>query len=114
MAASPLFMSAAPRPYRTPSWITGSNGSVRQSLARAGGHDVGVAGEAEHRLVGAAPGPQVIDRAEFQPLDAEPERLEAGLDQVQAAVVVGADRGPAHQFFSQLQRRMTLICNVDL
>jgi hypothetical protein len=51
IAASPLFMSAAPRPYSRPSRIDRLERVGMPVLERPGGHDVGVAGEAEGRRV---------------------------------------------------------------
>ena len=58
MAARPLFMSAAPRPYSRPSWMTGVKGSLCHSSERPRRHHIGVAGEAKHRRAAARAWPR--------------------------------------------------------
>ena len=99
-------MSAAPRPYRTPSRTTGSNGIGMPLLARAGGHDIRMTGEAQHRPCAAMPRPEVLDRSERHALDAEAVRLQALRDELQAAVILGADGRTADQFLGEGERRV--------
>ena len=99
-------MSAAPRPYSTPSRDDGLERIGVPFLARPGRHDVGVTGEAEHRAApsrgvtrGCPPGRSV--RRSLR----NPSGLEPGADDVEAAVVLGADRGSAQQVFGQGEGR---------
>ena len=75
-------------------------------FARAGRHDVGVTGEAQHGSGSAMPRPDVLDRAEGHPLDPKTERFQPLPDQLQAAVVLGADGRTADQFLGECERRV--------
>ena len=65
-AATLPFMSAAPRPYSTPSRIVGHERIAGPGLARARRHHVGVAEQHQHRPAAAVRRPQVVDVAEAQ------------------------------------------------
>ena len=69
IAARPLFMSAAPRPYSMPSRTTGSNGSVCHSSRGPGRHDIRMTGEAQQRPLVAVQRPEILDRPERHALD---------------------------------------------
>ena len=58
---------------------------------RAGGHDVGMAGEAQHRAALAARGPEVVDVAVAQVFDLETGRGEAARHDFLATLVGGRD-----------------------
>ena len=73
-------------------------------LARSGRDHVRMAGEAEHGPRRTAAGPEVVDRGVGQALVAEPEGRQPGADDVEAAVIFGADRGSAEQVFGQRER----------
>ncbi len=70
-------------------------------FAWPGRHDIGMAGEAEHRAAFPAARPQVLHRAEAQAFDLEAQRFEPLADQIDAAVVLGADRGAPQQVLRQ-------------
>ncbi len=72
-------------------------------LERPGGHDIGVAGEANHGRAAAAPCPQIVHRAEAHRFDAEAERLQAGSQDLLAASVIGGDGAAADQRFGERQ-----------
>jgi hypothetical protein len=76
---------------------------ARPLPARAGRHHVGVAGERQQRLDGAAPRPEVVDLAEAQALDLEPERFEARDHQFLTALVLRRDRWPGDQLLGEFQ-----------
>ncbi len=78
MAARPLFMSAAPRPNSRPSRDGGLERLGAPFLQGAGGHHIGVAGEAQHRRAAAVGGPEILDAAEIQQLVAETRPRRAG------------------------------------
>ena len=60
-------------------------------LERAGGHDVGVAGEAQHRAALAARRPEIVDVAVAQVFDLETGLGEAAGHDFLAALVGGGD-----------------------
>ena len=102
MAAMPLFMSAAPRPYSTPSRMSGWNGSECQAFARPGGHHVGVAGKTQQRRCLPAHRPEVVDLAEAQSLDPEAQRFEPRARSGPGSPASsGVTEAPGDQFLSQ-------------
>jgi hypothetical protein len=78
-------------------------------VERAGGHDVGVAGEAHQRPGLAAPQPQVGDAVARQRLGAKAERGEALRDQRLAAVVVGGDGAPRDELAGERERGLRAV-----
>jgi hypothetical protein len=65
-----------------------------------------VPGEAQQRPLGAVAGPEILHRAERHALDAEAHGLQALRDQLNATLVVGADRRTADQVLGEEQRRV--------
>ena len=63
-----------------------------------------MAGKAEHGPTSATGRPEIVDRAVLQAFVAEPECLEAGANDVEAAVVLGADGRASKQVFGQGER----------
>ena len=70
-------------------------------FARPGRHDVGMTGEAQDRTLAAVARPEIFDGAERHVLDAETEGLQALPDELQAAVIFGADGGAADQVLGE-------------
>jgi hypothetical protein len=73
-------------------------------LARPGRDDVRVTGEAQQWRPGAVHRPEVVDWPERQPLVREPGVRQARAEHVQAAVILGADGRPSHQFRRKFDR----------
>ena len=87
MAASPLFMSAAPRPYSMPSAMTGVNGSLRHSSSGPGGTTSVCPAKQNTGRHGSALRPEIVDRTEAQALHLEADGLEP-LDHERLAAAV--------------------------
>lgn len=81
--------------------LGGLEGGGCPLFGRAGGDDVGVAGEAEQGGAVAAPCPEVAGIAERQVFDLETDGLQALGDDVLAAVVVGGDGGLGDELFGE-------------
>ena len=79
-------------------------------LQRPGGHDVGVAGEAQHRAAAAVRGPEILDAAEVQLLDAEPAAARRCDHQLLAAAVRGSHGGAGDQVQGQFEGVRILQC----
>jgi hypothetical protein len=61
-------------------------------------------GEAEHGLRVAVARPEILHRSERHALDAKAQRLEARRDQLQTALILGADRRSANELGGQVER----------
>ena len=62
------------------------------AIERTGGHDIGVAGEGQHRPLFTTPCPQVGDLAKLQGLAGKAEFAQSLADQLLAALVIRGDR----------------------
>jgi hypothetical protein len=81
-------------------------GGVLPGLQRAGGHYVGVAGEAQHRTVLLAVGrPEVLHVFDAHVLDLEAERTQAAHHQLLTALVKRGDGRAANQVAGEFQGR---------
>ena len=83
---------------------------ARPVVERAGRHDIGVSGEADHRRRVAATRPQVGDAVDNQRLAAKSKRREARGDQSLAAGVVGRQRAAGDQRARERERRRSRRC----
>src|SRR4029453_5618107 len=73
-------------------------------LTRTGGDDIRMTSEAQHRPSAAMPRPEIFDRAERHALDAEAVCLQALANELQAAVILGADGRAADQVLGEGER----------
>ena len=74
------------------------------SVARAGGHDIGVSGEADQRTRGTAARPQVRDAIRHERFEPKAERRKPFHEQRLASGIVGGYRRPRDQRACEVQR----------
>ena len=84
----------------------GNKGVALPLLARAGRHDVGVAGKAEERRRGTATRPEVADAAAIDAFAAKADLAQAFGDEFEAAGILRGDRGTSDQRAGQGLRRI--------
>jgi hypothetical protein len=73
-------------------------------LARTGGYDIRMTGETQNGPCTAVSGPEILDRTERHALDAKAGRFQALADDLQAAMVFGADGGTADEVLGEGER----------